>query len=47
MFNTYAMDSEHCPECDALELMYIINCSAVHCQDCGKWFELDKTLIEE
>lgn len=47
MFNTYAMDLEHCPDCDAMEVVYIINCNAIHCQNCGKWFATDKTELED
>lgn len=46
MFNTYAMDAEICPECDALELIYLINCDAVHCQNCGTWFDTEKNILD-
>lgn len=47
MFNTYAMDLETCPECDAKELVYIQNCDGVHCQDCGTWFDTEGNILEK
>ena len=46
MFNTYAMEAEICPECDASELIYILNCDAVHCQNCGTWFDTEKNILD-
>ena len=46
-FNVYQMDDEKCPECDAKELTYVLNCVACHCGDCGKWFDLDGKILED
>ena len=46
-FNPYTINSEHCPQCNELELSYFMQCSGVHCQNCGAWFEPDKTLVKE
>lgn len=44
-FNTYDMDNEDCPECDAKELVFVQSCDAVHCQECGTWFSLNKEVL--
>lgn len=45
--NTYDLDDEPCPECQDTELLYIINCGGIVCQNCGKWFDLDGELLED
>lgn len=45
--NTYNMDEEQCPECDAKELVYAQSCNGIHCQNCGSWFDLEGNLLEE
>lgn len=44
--NTYEIDTTPCPECDALELVYVQNCNGIHCQNCGNWFNLAGELLE-
>lgn len=45
--NPYDIDNEACPECGSKELVFIINCNGIHCQDCGRWFDLRGNLLED
>lgn len=46
MFNTYEIDKTPCPECGALELVYLQSCGGVHCQECGTWFDVEGNILE-
>lgn len=47
MFNTYEIELQYCPECDAQELVYIQNCNGIHCQNCGTWFDTEGNILEK
>lgn len=46
--NTYDIINESCPNCDNIgEMSYIINCNACVCGNCGRWIDIDGTILEE
>jgi ribosomal protein S27E len=45
--NTYTIDTEHCPECDEVELVYLQSCGGIHCQNCGTWFDTNGNILDD